>query len=170
MITLIILIGVQCRLKLEGYFILLSLVNNIKQQSRKEIQAKYITFFRHVRQVIMFVNLNCDEKEKERFNKELKNLTYLTEKHQKEDFVVYGCFTNDVQGGDDSNNKLIAEKLANLGYLKSDKKGESLKFLQKVSIIGLNLLQMDVNGNEMNPLYRFLKRNSVLFVPKYGRS
>ena len=29
---------------------------------------------------------------------------------------------------------------------------------------------MDVNGNEMHALYRFLKRNSILFVPRYGRS
>ena len=29
---------------------------------------------------------------------------------------------------------------------------------------------MDVNGNEMHNLYRFLKRNSPLFIPKYGRS
>ena len=29
---------------------------------------------------------------------------------------------------------------------------------------------MDFNGNEMHNLYRFLKRNSPLFVPAYGRA
>ena len=29
---------------------------------------------------------------------------------------------------------------------------------------------MDINGNEMNPFYRYLKRNSLLFIPRYGRS
>ena len=48
-----------------------------------------------------------------------------------------------------------------MGYL--DDKGlpkiANLKFLQKV----------DINGNEMNDLYRFLKRNSTqMFVPRLG--
>jgi|LauGreDrversion4_2_1035121.scaffolds.fasta_scaffold1039295_1 glutathione peroxidase len=29
---------------------------------------------------------------------------------------------------------------------------------------------MDVNGSEMHNLYRFLKRNSPLFVHRYGKS
>jgi glutathione peroxidase-family protein len=30
--------------------------------------------------------------------------------------------------------------------------------------------KLDVNGKEMHNLYRFLKRNSSLFVHRYGRS
>ena len=29
---------------------------------------------------------------------------------------------------------------------------------------------MDINGNEMDNLYKFLKRNSALFSPKFGRA
>lgn len=32
-------------------------------------------------------------------------MKYLTEKFNAEDLVVYGSFTNDVQGGDDLNNR-----------------------------------------------------------------
>lgn len=29
---------------------------------------------------------------------------------------------------------------------------------------------MDINGKEMDNLYKFLKRNSILFSPKFGRA
>ena len=77
----------------------------------------------------MFVNLTCDEKQKENYIKELKNLKYLTDKYDAKDFVVYGSYTHDVQGGEDFTNKQIAEKLAQLGYLKGGQKPEGMKFL-----------------------------------------
>ena len=61
-------------------------------------------------------------------------------------------------GGDDLSNKDIATALTNWGYLSED--NTHLRFTQK----------MDVNGKEMHNLYRFLKRNSSLFVHRYGRA
>lgn len=29
---------------------------------------------------------------------------------------------------------------------------------------------MDLNGNESHNLYKFLRRNSLLFVPRYGKA
>ena len=29
---------------------------------------------------------------------------------------------------------------------------------------------MDLNGNESHNLYKFLKRNSAMFMPKYGKA
>lgn len=31
-----------------------------------------------------------------------------------------------------------------------------------------DVLQIDINGKEMHDAFRFLKRNSPLFVPRYG--
>ena len=53
----------------------------------------------------MFVNLTCDDKEKDKYTKELKNMNYITEKFKDEKLAVYGVYTNDIQGGEDHNNK-----------------------------------------------------------------
>ena len=47
-----------------------------------------------------------------------------------------------------------------MGYFNPAQINPGFKFLSK----------MDVNGNEMHNLYRYLKRYSPLFMPKYGRA
>lgn len=77
--------------------------------------------------------------------------------------AVYGAFTYDVLGGDDFNNRDIANLLTqwNFSLTAADSSiNENLRFLAK----------LDVNGKEMHNLYRFLKRNSPLFVHRYGRA
>lgn len=50
--------------------------------------------------------------------------------------------------------------LTKWGYLTPESINENLRFVSK----------LDVNGKEMHNLYRFLKRNSPLFVNKFGLS
>jgi glutathione peroxidase-family protein len=65
-----------------------------------------------------------------------------------------------VLGGDDFNNRDIANLLTQWSFLTADSINENLRFLTK----------LDVNGKEMHNLYRFLKRTSPLFVHRYGRA
>ena len=65
-----------------------------------------------------------------------------------------------MQGGDDLSNKDLSHMLSQWGFLTSDSINENLRFVAK----------LDVNGKEMHNLYRFLKRGSPLFVPRYGRA
>ena len=66
-------------------------------------------------QVLMYVNLTCDEKERQNLIKELKKLKYLADKYKSDGFGVYGVFTYDVQGGDDMTNQQIADLLTEMG-------------------------------------------------------
>jgi glutathione peroxidase-family protein len=84
----------------------------------------------------------------------------LGQRYGKEGFAVYGAFTYDVLGGDDFNNRDIANLLTQWSFLTADSINENLRFLAK----------LDVNGKEMHNLYRFFKRNSSLFVHRYGRA
>ena len=88
-------------------------------------------------------------------------MKYLGEKFGDKDLALYGQFAYDIGEGEKLSNKEIARELHKLGFI--DGKGlpvfPSIKFLEKV----------DVNGNEMCDLYRFLKRGTPqLFVPRYG--
>lgn len=73
---------------------------------------------------------------------------------------MYGAFTFDVQGGDDLSNKDITALMTKWGYLTPETINSNLRFVSK----------LDVNGREMDNLYRFLKRNSSLFIHKWGLS
>ena len=48
--------------------------------------------------------MTCDEKEREKYGQELKNLKYLSDKFKKDEIAIYASFTNDVMGGDDFSN------------------------------------------------------------------
>jgi glutathione peroxidase-family protein len=92
--------------------------------------------------------------------KELERLKRLGEHYGKDGFAVYSAFTYDVQGGDDFNNRDIANFLTQWGYLSTENINSNMRFISK----------LDVNGKEMHNLYKFLKRQSPLFIHKYGRA
>ena len=110
--------------------------------------------------VLLFVNLTCEQKQQAETKKELEKLRLLTQRYGKDGFGVYGAFTYDVLGGDDFNNRDIANTLTQWGFLTQDSINENMRFIAK----------LDVNGKEMHNLYKFLKRGSPLFVHRYGRS
>ena len=68
----------------------------------------------------MFVNLTCEKKQQPETKKELEKLRLLTSRYGKEGFGVYGAFTYDVLGGDDFNNRDIANLLTQWGFLTTD--------------------------------------------------
>lgn len=108
--------------------------------------------------MILFVNLTCEEKMKAETIKELARLRALSERHSG--LAVYSTFTYDVQGGDDLTSKDIARVLQQWGYLSPENIKGNMRFLAK----------MDVNGREMHNLYKFLKRQSPLFIHRYAGS
>ena len=73
-------------------------------------------------------------------------------------FAVYAQFSNDIQGGDSLFNRDIASELIKRGLLTQKLEPTSIRFLEKA----------DVNGLAMHDLYRVLKRQSDLFVHRYG--
>jgi glutathione peroxidase-family protein len=87
-------------------------------------------------------------------------LRLLANRYGKDGFAVYGAFTYDVLGGDDFNNRDIANFLTQWSYLTPENVTSNMRFLSKI----------DVNGKEMHNLYKFLKRFSPLFVHKLGRA
>lgn len=56
--------------------------------------------------------------------------------------------------------KDISNVLTKWGYITPESINANLRFVSK----------LDVNGKEMHNLYRYLKRNSPLFIHRYGRS
>mmetsp|Transcript_3496 Transcript_3496/g.4654 ORF Transcript_3496/g.4654 Transcript_3496/m.4654 type:complete len:125 (+) Transcript_3496:219-593(+) len=73
-------------------------------------------------------------------------------------FAVYAQFTNDVDGGESRYNRDIASELIKKGLMTPQIDSRSIRFIEKA----------DVNGLAMADLYRVLKRQSDLFVKRYG--
>ncbi|CDW77892.1 glutathione peroxidase [Stylonychia lemnae] len=110
--------------------------------------------------VILFTNLSIEESQKEEITEQLRKLKLLTDKYGERGFCVYGALPNDVAGGNPLRNKEIANTLKIWGYFNPALTNSNLKFLQK----------FDVNGNEADNLFKFLRRNCSLFTPKIGKA
>ena len=129
--------------------------------------------------MLLFVNMTLDDKNADETRAMLTDVQRVLKKFNPGvpaagQFAVYAQFTHDVEGGESRLNKNIATELIKRGLLTQKLEPCSIRFMEKVSVgpfsIDANswLLQTDVNGMAMHDLYRVLKRQSVLFINRYG--
>ena len=120
--------------------------------------------------VLLFVNMTLDEHQSAETKSMLNDMQRVLKKFNGDSgistpsataasqFAVYAQFTTDVEGGEARLNKDIASELIKRGMLTQTLQPQSIRFLEKV----------DVNGLAMHDLYRVLKRQSDLFIKRYG--
>ena len=134
--------------------------------------------------VLLFVNMTLDEHQSAETKSMLNDMQRVLKKFNGDSgiktpsataasqFAVYAQFTTDVEGGEARLNKDIASELIKRGMLTQTLQPQSIRFLEKVSDYNSSLmhglLQVDVNGLAMHDLYRVLKRQSDLFIKRYG--
>lgn len=88
--------------------------------------------------VLLFVNMTMEQEKQEETKSILRDMNRILSKYNQpgaSQLAVYAQFTHDVQGGESLLNKEIAQQLIKQGLLTQTLQQNSIRFLEKVSVI-----------------------------------